>query len=141
MSRLPGETRKSIIDLGEKLLLNQGFNGFSYADIAASLGIKNAAVHYHFPTKCDLGLEIIRCARQRFDKWGASRKTQDMPAPERLDAFFASTATTSQKADPFAYQVLWKPIIQPCPRPCRKRPKGWLKTCLHGSKSFWMKEG
>ncbi len=89
MSRLPGDTRKTIIDLGEKLLLNQGFNGFSYADIAASLGIKNAAVHYHFPSKCDLGVEIIRRARQRFDNWGARKKTQDMPEWEKLDAFFA----------------------------------------------------
>jgi TetR/AcrR family transcriptional repressor of nem operon len=88
MLRSPGDTRSKIIDLGERLLLVQGFNGFSYADIAASLGIKNAAIHYHFPAKCDLGLAIIQRARQRFAKWGASRKTEMMADWEKLDSFF-----------------------------------------------------
>ncbi|MGO9147870.1 MAG: TetR/AcrR family transcriptional regulator [Desulfomonilia bacterium] len=88
MGRSPGDTRSKIIDLGEKLLLVQGFNGFSYADIAVSLGIKNAAIHYHFPAKCDLGLAIIERARKRFVKWGASRKTEEMADWEKLDCFF-----------------------------------------------------
>ena len=70
------------------MLLVQGFNGFSYADIAASLGIKNAAIHYHFPVKCDLGLAIIRRAMERFVKWGASRKTEMMADWKKLDSFF-----------------------------------------------------
>lgn len=52
-------TRDEIIRLAEELLLLKGFNWFSYADISKQLGIKNAAVHYHFPTKEDLGLAII----------------------------------------------------------------------------------
>ncbi len=88
MGRLPGDTKKKIMDLGEKLLLVQGFNGFSYADIASSLGIKNAAIHYHFPSKCDLGLAVIERSRQRFDRWAASRRTEEMADPAKLDGFF-----------------------------------------------------
>jgi AcrR family transcriptional regulator len=63
MSKLPGDTKSKILDLGETLLLKKGFNGFSYADIAASLRIKNSSIHYHFPGKCDLGLGVIQRAR------------------------------------------------------------------------------
>lgn len=85
---VPGDTRTRILDLGEKLLLKQGFNGFSYADIATSLGIKTASVHYHFPSKCDLGLAIIQRARQRFKKWGERRETALLADREKLDGFY-----------------------------------------------------
>jgi TetR/AcrR family transcriptional repressor of nem operon len=88
MSKLPGDTKSKILDIGETLLLKKGFNGFSYADIAASLGIKNSSIHYHFPGKCDLGLGIIQRSRQRFQKWVASRQTAVMNDWEKLDSFF-----------------------------------------------------
>jgi len=60
MRRLTDSTRTKIIDAGEKLLLKNGFNGFSYADIALALGIKKSSIHYHFPSKADLGLAVIQ---------------------------------------------------------------------------------
>lgn len=88
MARLEGDAKKRIIDSGEKLLLKKGFNGFSYADIAAALGIKNASIHYHFPSKCDLGQAIIRRARERFAQWGARRETALVDDWEKLGDFF-----------------------------------------------------
>jgi TetR/AcrR family transcriptional repressor of nem operon len=88
MSKLPGDTKSKILDLGETLLLKKGFNGFSYADIAASMGIKTSSIHYHFPGKSDLGLGIIQRARQRFKKWGESKQTAMMNDWEKLDSFF-----------------------------------------------------
>lgn len=88
MSKLPGDTKSKILDLGEVLLLKKGFNGFSYADIAASMGIKTSSIHYHFPSKCDLCLGIIQRARQRFQKWDESRRTAVMDDWEKLDSFF-----------------------------------------------------
>jgi TetR/AcrR family transcriptional regulator, transcriptional repressor for nem operon len=43
-----------------------GFNGFSYADISADLGIRKASIHHHFPTKADLGARLIGRYRERF---------------------------------------------------------------------------
>ena len=37
-----------------------GFHGFSFRDLAADVGIKSASVHYHFPTKADLGVNLMR---------------------------------------------------------------------------------
>lgn len=54
------DTKTKILDLAEHLSRRKGFHGFSYRDIAEPMGIKNAAVHYHFPTKADLGVAVIR---------------------------------------------------------------------------------
>lgn len=52
-------TKEEIVKLGEHLILAKGYNAFSYNDISSTLGIKNAAVHYHFPTKADLGVAVL----------------------------------------------------------------------------------
>lgn len=54
------DTRNEIIRIGSELIRSVGYNAFSYADIAKTLGIKNAAIHYYFPSKSDLGVEIIK---------------------------------------------------------------------------------
>jgi TetR/AcrR family transcriptional regulator, transcriptional repressor for nem operon len=54
------DTRTIIIEHAEELVLSKGYNAFSYADISKPLDIKNAAVHYHFPTKEDLGIAIVK---------------------------------------------------------------------------------
>lgn len=67
------DTRNEIIRIADKLIKAIGYNAFSYADISKILGIKNAAIHYYFPSKSDLGVEIIRqnltTFNQRTDSW------------------------------------------------------------------------
>jgi TetR/AcrR family transcriptional repressor of nem operon len=53
------QTSAQILDVAERLAQTRGFNGFSYADIAAELGITKASLHYHFPSKAELGRAII----------------------------------------------------------------------------------
>lgn len=53
------ETSQRILDLAERLVQTRGYNGFSYADIAASLKVTKASLHYHFPAKAALGKELI----------------------------------------------------------------------------------
>jgi len=53
------DTDERILDLAERLVQTRGFNGFSYADIAASLGVTKASLHYHFPAKAGLGRSLI----------------------------------------------------------------------------------
>ncbi len=54
------ETRERILNAAEKLMQVKGFNGFSYQDISRPLGVKNAAIHYHFGTKADLGVALVQ---------------------------------------------------------------------------------
>jgi TetR/AcrR family transcriptional repressor of nem operon len=52
-------TRNRILDVAERLVQTRGFNGFSYADIAAEVGITKASLHYHFATKAELGRTLV----------------------------------------------------------------------------------
>ena len=61
----PG-TRTRILDAAERLVQTRGFNGFSYADVAAELGITKAGLHYHFPGKAELGEALISRYAERF---------------------------------------------------------------------------
>lgn len=65
------DTAAQILDAAEELLQRRGFNAFSYHHIAVRLGIRHAAVHYHFPVKEDLGVALIRRYRDRFGEWCA----------------------------------------------------------------------
>jgi TetR/AcrR family transcriptional regulator, transcriptional repressor for nem operon len=48
-----------ILDIAERLAQTRGFNGFSYADIAEELAVTKASLHYHFPSKSELGRALI----------------------------------------------------------------------------------
>ena len=84
------DTKTQILDLAENLLLDRGFNGFSYANISSALKIKNAAIHYYFPAKADLGVAIIQRARERFARWTQDQRMIAKPPAEKLEAFFRS---------------------------------------------------
>jgi len=59
-------TADRILDVAERLTQSQGYNGFSYADVAAELELTRAALHYHFPGKAELGLALVARYAQRF---------------------------------------------------------------------------
>lgn len=60
------QTAAKILTVAQDLLQRKGFNGFSYRDLAAEIGIKTSSIHYHFPTKDDLALNLVRNYRQIF---------------------------------------------------------------------------
>ena len=53
-------TEERIITLGRDLIQQVGYHAFGFKQIAAELQIKNAAIHYYFPSKDDLVLAIIK---------------------------------------------------------------------------------
>jgi AcrR family transcriptional regulator len=85
------------MDLAESLLQDKGFNGFSYAHIAGELGVKNAAIHYHFPTKEDLVCAVVQRYRDRFQLWINNARVKNLSPQEKLDWFFEIYA--SMRAD------------------------------------------
>lgn len=62
----PAATAGRILDVAERLVQTRGYNGFSYADISSELRIRNASVHYHFPSKTDLGKRLVSRHREKF---------------------------------------------------------------------------
>lgn len=60
------DTKGEILNLARKLLQSQGYNGTSYAQIAAQLGLKTSGIHYYFPYKEDLATEVVANYRDSF---------------------------------------------------------------------------
>ena len=60
------ETSDRILEEAGELAQERGFNGFSYADVAAALKITKASLHYHFATKAELGRALIVRYTERF---------------------------------------------------------------------------
>jgi len=61
-----GDTPQRILDVAERLVQTRGFNGFSYADIADALDVTKASLHYHFPSKAELGKRLIERYEEAF---------------------------------------------------------------------------
>ena len=80
-------TASRILDVAERLVQVRGFNGFSYADIAAELQITKAALHYHFAGKADLGEALIARYADRFMVALASLDTAGGTARAKLDSY------------------------------------------------------
>jgi TetR/AcrR family transcriptional repressor of nem operon len=86
-SAAPSSTASRVLDTAERLVQVRGFNGFSYADIAAELQITKASLHYHFATKADLGEALINRYSTRFFEALAEVDAAGAAAPAKLAAY------------------------------------------------------
>src|ERR1700742_3277525 len=62
---MQGETAERILDAANSLLIDRGYSAFSYADIAETVKIRKASIHYHFPTKAGLVVAVLKRHRGR----------------------------------------------------------------------------
>ena len=81
------DTREEILNLAEHLIRTKGYNAFSYKDISVPLKIKNAAIHYHFNTKAELGKAIIQ--RIRINLAAESKLWEKLTPEEQLNKFIS----------------------------------------------------
>ncbi|MBP1222726.1 TetR/AcrR family transcriptional regulator [Flavobacterium sp. 1355] len=80
-------TREIIIDKADELIRNKGYNAFSFKDISNDIGIKTASIHYHFPTKSDLGVATIK---EHIERVEILKKEVANQSPQiKLEAFLA----------------------------------------------------
>ena len=80
-------TATRILDVAERLAQMRGFNGFSYADIAAEVEITKAALHYHFASKADLGEALNSRYAVRFGEALAAIDAGTTAAPAKLQGY------------------------------------------------------
>ena len=57
-------TRARILDAAQERIQRCGYNAVSYGDLAEALDLTTAAIHYHFPSKADLGEALVARYRQ-----------------------------------------------------------------------------
>jgi TetR/AcrR family transcriptional repressor of nem operon len=94
------DIKTAILDAAERRMQHGGFAGFSFREIASDVGIKSSSVHYHFPTKDDLGAAVIRRWRERTSK-NIDRDLQRDSDPVRvLTNAFRRTAHSKDRMCP-----------------------------------------
>jgi TetR/AcrR family transcriptional repressor of nem operon len=54
------DTRQLIMNTARALVQARGYNALSFRELAKDVGVKSASIHYHFPTKGDLGAALAR---------------------------------------------------------------------------------
>jgi TetR/AcrR family transcriptional regulator, transcriptional repressor for nem operon len=79
-------SRDQILDVAQALAQTRGFSGFSYRDVAVQVGIRAPSIHYHFPSKDDLGTALVERYRARFRGERAKFDRHASPA-ERLKRY------------------------------------------------------
>jgi len=88
----PTSKALDILDSARRLMMGRGFNGFSFRDVAADVGIKSASIHYHYATKADLAEATARAYRVAFSDVRAN--IDAVSATEKLRAYGALFVTT-----------------------------------------------
>lgn len=75
----------AIMNSARMLMMDRGYNGFSFRDIATEVGIRSASIHYHYPTKADLVEATAKAYREAFKS--ATDEITEGTAPDLLRAY------------------------------------------------------
>lgn len=76
---MENDKANEILKVARRLMMERGYNGFSFRDVAAEVDIKSASIHYHFPTKA----ELAESAARDYREW-CSRELANLSAPDAL---------------------------------------------------------
>lgn len=113
-------TADRILDVAERLVQARGFNAFSYADIAAAVGIRKASLHHHFPAKADLGVALVERYHRRFFAALGTILDDNAAAPLRLQQYVEVYGRVLRKNRMCLCGMLASDIAT-LPRPVRER--------------------
>lgn len=136
------DTRKQLLDTAQRLVQSGGYNAFSYKDLESRVGIKTASIHYHFPTKADLGVALMQQYREGMEEQ-CSRldKTVSSPA-KRLSSYIKEVARSLENGSRrclcgvLAGDVTTLPgSVQQEVRKTIESAEHWLSTLLEAGRS------
>jgi len=54
------DTKEAILSAARMAAQAHGYGGLNFRDLAAEVGLKAASLHYHFPSKADLGAAVAK---------------------------------------------------------------------------------
>lgn len=83
----PSTKADDILRYARALIVRGGYNGFSYADISGVVGIRNASIHHHFPSKADLVRRLVAQYRQEAEAGLAELERNVADPLEQLRAY------------------------------------------------------
>lgn len=80
-------TADQILDVAQEMIQRRGYDGVSYGDIASALDLTTAAIHYHFPSKADLGRELVARYRRINAEERAAIREQASDLREKFEQY------------------------------------------------------
>lgn len=80
-------TATRILDAAQALVQRRGYNAVSYGDLAEALDLTTAAIHYHFPSKADLGQALVGRYRRANAKTRATIWDEEDTLRGRLERY------------------------------------------------------
>lgn len=83
----PQTKADDILRCARTLIIRGGYNSFSYADISSVVGIRNASIHHHFPSKSDLVRKLVQQYRQEAEAGIAELERNISDPLEQLRAY------------------------------------------------------
>jgi TetR/AcrR family transcriptional repressor of nem operon len=131
-------TSDRILDSAHSLMAQLGYAGFSYADIAASVKIRKASIHHHFPTKASLAVAVLRKHRAGLIG-GTEAIDRSIPNPlKRLEAYVQYwEGCLENRTQPFCVAALLAAELPGLPEEVAaelrlhfQSLKGWIKSTL-----------
>jgi len=126
-----------ILDIAERLVQTRGYNGFSYAHISSELRIRNASIHYHFPSKTDLARRLVARYRESFMAALGELERESADARVRLRRYVSMWTRVIRDRDRMCLCGMMAADIAVLPRPVRVEIKlffdqneAWLARVL-----------
>jgi TetR/AcrR family transcriptional repressor of nem operon len=80
-------TSDRILSCARSLIVQGGYSGFSYADISKVIGIRNASIHHHFPSKADLVRTLVARYREEAEAGIAELERNVSDPADQLRAY------------------------------------------------------
>ncbi|WP_112609217.1 TetR/AcrR family transcriptional regulator [Rhizobium sp. WW22] len=131
-------TSEKILDIAQSLIVAGGYNGFSYADISAAIGIRKASIHHHFPTKAELVSVLVGRYRQQTETGLKSLREGISSPAEQLQAYVSYWHSCIRDASlPFCVCAMLASEMQMLPEDVASQVRGhfhnlagWLASVL-----------
>lgn len=122
-------TSEKILDIAQSLIVAGGYNGFSYADISAAIGIRKASIHHHFPTKAELVTVLVDRYRQQAETGLHSLREQVASPAEQLQFYLNYWDTCIRDASqPFCVCAMLAGEMQMLPDEVASRVRAHFQT-------------
>lgn len=84
---MSNDTSDRILDSAQALMVERGYNAFSYADIAEVVKVSKASIHFHYASKAVLARQVVQRYRQA-GMVGLQQLSGQQPcAVSRLEAY------------------------------------------------------
>lgn len=84
------DTKQTILDAARRVVQARGYNALSFRELAKEVGIKSASIHYHFPTKGDLGAALAKRYTEDTVGYLEQLLTQSQDPAAMMDAYTAA---------------------------------------------------